>query len=233
VHRLDADDANIGLARLDHGADPGEQAAAANRRDDRLHARRLLENLERDRALTRHHLHVVVRVDEREPVARGERFRFDARLREVRAVQHDGRAEMPAVRHLEERGKLRHDDRHRDAEQRAVICDAERVIAGGGRDDAALTLRRRKLQQRIACAALLEAAGALQVIELAMDVRAGKLRQRDRLDARRFVDAAANALARGFDVGDRKHVSPAGPSQGTDPRPLGGQRAKRAWGLSS
>src|SRR5579864_2187206 len=85
-------------------------------------------------------------------------------------------------------------------------------------------LRRRKLQQRIARAAFLEGAGALQIIELAMDVRAGELRQRNRLDAWRFVDAAAYALARGFDVGDRKHVSPAGPSQGTDPRPLGGQR---------
>ncbi len=37
-------------------------------------------------------------------------------------------------------------------------------------------------------------------------MRAGQLRQRDRLDARRFVDAAADALAGGLDGGDRHPV---------------------------
>src|SRR4029434_7339786 len=72
-------------------------------------------------------------------------------------------------------------------------------------DHAALALLVGQTQQRVACAALLEAAGALQVIELAVDVRAGELRQRNRLDAWRLVNAACNAFARGLDVGERQH----------------------------
>ena len=80
---------DVGLARLDDGADAGEQAAAADRHDDRLHARRLLEDLERHRALAGHHVRVVERMDEREAVARGERLGLRARVGQVGAVQHD------------------------------------------------------------------------------------------------------------------------------------------------
>ena len=86
-----------------------------------------------------------------------------------------------------------------------VVRDALRVVAGRRRDDAAPALLGREQQQRVARAALLEAAGALQVVELAVDVRAGELRQRDRLDAGRVVDAAGDARARGLDVGERDH----------------------------
>jgi hypothetical protein len=50
-----------------------------------------------------------------------------------------------------------------------------RVIAGGRRDHAACARLRGQLQQRVARAALLEAAGALEIVELAIDVRAGQL----------------------------------------------------------
>ena len=155
------------------------------------HVGRLLEDLERHRALAGDHVRVVERMDERQAFARGDRLGLGARFGQVGAVQHDRRAELAAVGHLDQRGELRHDDGHRNAEQRAVIGDALRVVAGRRGDHAALALRRRQLQQRVARAALLEAAGALQVVELAVDVRAGQLRQRDRLDARRLVDAAA------------------------------------------
>ena len=95
-----------------------------------------------------------------------------------------------------------------------MIGDTLRMIAGGRRDHTALALLIAKKQQCVARAALLEAAGALQVIELAEDVCAGQLRQRDRLDARRLVDAAADAFARRLDV-RRGH------------RRLGGQRRGR------
>ena len=86
-----------------------------------------------------------------------------------------------------------------------MVGDALRVVAGRRRDHAAPALLGREQQQRVARAALLEAAGALQVVELAVDVRAGELRQRDRLDARRQVDAAGDPRAGGFDVGERDH----------------------------
>jgi hypothetical protein len=79
VIRLDADDAHVGLARRDDGADAGEQAAA-DRRDDRLHGRRLLEDLERDRPLARDHVRVVERMDERQAFARGDRLGVGARF---------------------------------------------------------------------------------------------------------------------------------------------------------
>ena len=90
-------------------------------------------------------------------------------------------------------------------QQRAVVGDALRVVARGGGDDAAAARLGGELQQRIARAALLEAAGALQVIELAEDVRAGELRQRNRFDARRQIHAAGDARARGLDVGEGQH----------------------------
>jgi hypothetical protein len=90
---------------------------------------------------------------------------------------------------------------HRDLEQAAVIGDAQRMIGRRRGHDAAAALLGVKLLQRVARAAFLEAAGALQVVELAKNVRAGQLRQPDRLDAGRHVDSARDSLARGFDVG--------------------------------
>src|SRR6185437_12448890 len=86
MNRLDADDLHVRLAGLDDRADSREQAAAADGRDDRLNVRRLLEDLECDRSLARHHVRVVERMDERETVACSDPLRFDARLRQVRAV---------------------------------------------------------------------------------------------------------------------------------------------------
>ena len=60
--------------------------------------------------------------------------------RQVGAVQHDVGAELAAIGDLDERREARHHDRHRDAEQAAVVGDALRVVAGGGRDHAALAL---------------------------------------------------------------------------------------------
>ena len=74
-------------ARID-GADAGEQAAAADGHDDRVDVGRLLEDLERHRALAGHHVGVVERMDEREPVALRELPACAARLGQVGAVQH-------------------------------------------------------------------------------------------------------------------------------------------------
>ena len=130
-----------------------------------------------------------------------------ARLREVGAVKDDVGAELAAIGDLNERGELRHHDGRRDPEELRVVGDPLRVIAGRGRDHPALARVRRQLEQRIARAAFLEAARALQVVELAVDVRAGQLRQRNRLDARRVIDAAGNPVAGGFDIGERHHDS--------------------------
>ena len=82
---------------------PAMQAAAADRHDDRFDVRRLLEDLEAHRALTRDHVGVVERMNERETVARGDLARVGARLGQVRTVQHDVGAELAAVGHLDQR----------------------------------------------------------------------------------------------------------------------------------
>src|SRR5579862_6905666 len=91
VHRFDADYKHIRFARLDDRSDTRKQAAAADRRDDRLNVGCLLEDLECDRSLAGHHLLVVERMDECQTIARRDRLRFGACLRKVRAVQSNGR----------------------------------------------------------------------------------------------------------------------------------------------
>ncbi len=177
---LDSNDLDLRRLGLDDRADARDESAAADRHDDGLDLRCLLEDLEGDRALARDHVRIVERVDEREPFALRELARVRARLGQVRAMEHDGRAELATVRDLDQRGEFRHHDGDGNAEQPAVVGDALRVVAGGGRDHAALALLGREEQQRVARAALLEAAGALQVVELAVDLRAGEMRQRDR-----------------------------------------------------
>ena len=91
----------VRLQRLDDRADACEQAAAADRDDHGVEVGRLLDDLEAHRALSRHHVRVVERMDEREAFARGERLGVRARLGEVRAVQDDARAELAAIGHLD------------------------------------------------------------------------------------------------------------------------------------
>ncbi|MNE42680.1 hypothetical protein D3C80_1368240 [compost metagenome] len=92
--------------------------------------------------------------------------------------------------HLHEGGALGHDDGHRHAQAAAVIGQGLGVVAGRGGDDAALHLIRRQLQQPVQGAALLEAAGEVQVVELDPDLGAGQLRQ-----AARIADGGAVHLA--------------------------------------
>ena len=52
---LDGIEAHVGSLRLDGARDPGEQAAAAVRHDHRVEIGQVLEQLEPDRAVARHH----------------------------------------------------------------------------------------------------------------------------------------------------------------------------------
>ena len=148
---------------------------------------------------------VVEPVDVRESLALRDHRGFRARFAEVGAVQDDRCAQRAAIGDLDQRRELRHHDRRRNAEQSRVIGEALRVIAGRRRDHAAPAFVRRELEQCVARAALLEAAGALQVVELAVNMRAGELRQWNRLDARREIDAARDAHAGSFNVGEGDH----------------------------
>ena len=73
---LDADDADLRVQRLHIGRDAADEAAAADRHEDRVGARgELLQDLEGDRALAGDDVGVVERMDEREPALGAERHR--------------------------------------------------------------------------------------------------------------------------------------------------------------
>ena len=108
--------------------------------DDGFDAGRLLEDLESHRALAGDHVDVVERVDEREPVARGDFAGMHARLRQVGAVQDDVGAELAAVGDLDQRREYGHHDGRGYAEQLRVVGDPLRVVAGRRGDHAAPAL---------------------------------------------------------------------------------------------
>jgi hypothetical protein len=83
-----------------------------------------------------------------------------------------------------------------------MVGETEGVVAGGSGDDTALLLVLRQAQQRIACAALLERAGALQVVEFAEDPRASDFGERDRFGTGGDDYAAGDAAAGGTDSGE-------------------------------
>ena len=86
--------AHLRAQRLDRGADAGDQSAAADRHDDRVEIGRLLQDLERHRALARDHVGVVERMDEGEVVAARRAPRRGRGFAEVGAVQHHVGAEL-------------------------------------------------------------------------------------------------------------------------------------------
>ncbi len=99
------------------------------------------------------------------------------------AFENHLRAEFAAGDDFHQRRETRHDHGDGDAQQLAMIRQAQRMIAGRGRDHAALPLLIIQQQQGVARAALLEAAGALQVVELAEDVHAAQFGKRNRFGA--------------------------------------------------
>ena len=190
-----------------HGeGDAGEQAAAAHRDDDGIEIWHLLDDFQSQRALTGDDGGIVVAVDVGQPAFFADAVRVRLRFGEIFSVQDDGRAELLAVADLDERRVFRHHDRRGNAKQLALIGEGLGVIAGGGRDDAALLLFRRQLRQGVARAAFLEAAGALQVLELAENFHARDLAQRNRRLAGRIINRALDSLPRLFDVLQRDHV---------------------------
>ena len=143
---------------------------------------------------------IIVAVDVGEACSSRDFVRARFRFSKFFAEKHDGRAEFLAIADLDQRRELRHHHGRGNAEQSALIGERLRVIAGGGGDDASLFLLGRKLDEGVARAAFLETAGALEVIELAVNLHPGELAQRDRMRAGRFVDGAFDSLRGFFDV---------------------------------
>ena len=74
------------------------------------------------------------------------------------------------------------------------------MIAGAGGDDAAGALLGREQRQLVGGAALLERSGALQVLQLEMDLRTAQIAEGPGERTGRHRHVAADALSRGEDV---------------------------------
>ena len=183
----------------------GHQPAAADRNDDRVEVRRVLEHFEPDRARAGDDLRVVERSGRRRSRSRAPaRAPWRKRRRTSSPCSTTVGAVALGLRHLHRRRRLRHDDGRRNAEPLGMIGDRLRVIAGRRRDHAARALLRRQLQQFVERAALLVGGGELQILELQPDLGADDFGQGPADQHRRPDDRALDALGGGADVVDRR-----------------------------
>ena len=207
---LDSDQLDVRLDRARGDRDAGHQPAAADRDDDRVEVRRVLEHLEAERARAGDHLRIVEGVDEDVAVLERQLARLGEGIVDDLAVKHDLGA-VPAVWVTFTVGvDFRHHDDRRNPEPLCVIGDRLRVIAGRRGDDSALALFGRQLQQFVERAALLVGGRELQVLELEPDLRADDFGQSAADEHRRADDGALDPLCGGADVFDRRWLQAAG-----------------------
>ena len=183
----------------------GDEAAAADRNDEDVEIRHLLEHLQRDRPLAGDDVRIVVGVDPDQVALH--RNHLGARLRfgESFALKDDVAASRLGRLDLHERCRHRHDDGCRDAEPPRVISHRLGVIAGRHRDHAAAALVGVERAKLDAGAALLERIGDLQILVFDVDLGAGQRRKRRRRQDRRPQHVAGDRAAGGFDGGQRHH----------------------------
>ena len=175
--RLDAEDADVGLHRFRRDRTARDQTAAADRNDETVQIRRVLEEFHGADTLTRDDPRVVEGRDKDKAFLVAQPVRLLGRAGEVQALDHHGRAMGPGAVRLHEGRAFRHDDGHGNAQPGAVIGQGLGVVAGRGRHHAAPALVGRQLQQPVQRAAFLETAGEVKVVELDPDLGPGQLRQ--------------------------------------------------------
>ena len=190
-----ADDAYVRAQRFGGARHAGEQAAAADRHDQRVDLGALAQHFERDRSAAGDDGRIVVGMDHGGAVDDGERLCVQGRLGVRRTFEDDRRAELAGAADLDLRCGARHHDGRGDVEPSRVIGQALRVISGRRGDHAAGFLLVGQLQQRVERAALLERTGDLQLFELEADIDADGIGQPRRVAARRDRDRAAIRIA--------------------------------------
>ena len=164
---LDADDLHVGPQELDKSRDAGSETAAADGNEDRLDRPGvLLQDLHPDRALARDDVRIVIGRHIGEAALLAERLGMLGGLVEIVADDDGIAAACPHARHLDARCRARHHDGGDDAELLAREGDALRVVAGRGRDDAALQRLARQARHLVVGAADLEGEDRLQVLAL-------------------------------------------------------------------
>ncbi len=188
---------------------PADQAAAPGGHQDGPHVRHLFQDLQPDRALPGDHVRVVERVDEHRAGLLGELPGPGQGLGQRVPVQVHVGAVAAGGGQLGQRRPGRHEHGGLGVEQRRGQGHALRVVAGAGRDHPARPVVLAEPVDAGVGAPDLERAGALQVLALEVDVRAGDLAQHVGRQHGRVLDHPAQQFARGADLidTDQLHVS--------------------------
>src|SRR5438876_2099456 len=195
--------------RLDRRRNARAQPTAAERDDDRVGIGQVLEDLQPDRAVPRHHRRIRERMDERPPFERRVRP-ADADLPDlVPRELNDRRPEPPDRGELRRRRGVRDDRGARDSEPSRMPREGLGHVAGAAREHAVTSLFRRQEGDRIACTPDLERPGRLQVLQLQVDLRRRIVDIQ--ADERRPDDQAFDALSGGLDGREVEHVLHARP----------------------
>ena len=200
--RLCSNDFDLRIRLLDRAGDAADEPAATDGNDDGLEAGNLFEQLKSDGSLARHDGGIVEGMDEGHVLRGADAAGLFIGLVVVGSVKNDLGAEATGRGDLDQRRRERHHDEGANASRGRMIGDSLSMIAGAGGDDAQGSLLRSEQSDAVQCAALLERAGHLQVLELEEDLLAGECGERLRVRAGRVIDRAAQPLPRGRHVGE-------------------------------
>ncbi len=171
---LNPNDFDFGVGFLEGAGDAADQATAADGDENGFGEGVLAEDLEADGALAGDDIRVIEGVNEGEAFGGGAAFGLGEGFVETLAEEDDFAAEVFGGVDLGDGGMLGHVDDGADAEAGGVIGEALAVIAGRGADNAAGAFFRRQEEELVEGAALLEAAGHVEVFELEVDGVAGE-----------------------------------------------------------
>ena len=199
---LDADHAGPGRQCGAHGGGARDEPAAAHRHQQDIERVDVCEQLERDRALARHHLWVVERVHEHHAALGGELVDKLLAVLAVALVLHHLGAVALGGSALERRGVVGHQDHGAGAAQPSGQRHRLRVVARGHGAHAPLELIRRQRGDGVVGAAELERAHALEGLALEEYLRAQTPVQRGGGEHRSPVGDPRQALRRPLDVVD-------------------------------
>src|SRR5262245_37878184 len=201
--------------RADRGRDPTGEPAASVRRDDRVDLGQVLEDLERDRAISGHD-RVVAEGVHVKAVEALKRTRAEDLVPLVERDRDHVGTQAPDRRDLGLGSRVRKDHGAVHPEPLRPPRDALRHVSGARGPHAVLELFGRGEQERVARAAQLEGADRLEVLELEVDLRRRVLELE--ADERRADDRAGQALAGSFDLGQRDHKATAVPTPSSSAR---------------
>ncbi|MNH12842.1 hypothetical protein D3C79_723950 [compost metagenome] len=141
VFRFDTDHFDLRPQVLHISGDPGDQSAAANRHEDRVQCPRLLtQDLHGHRALPGDHIGVIEWRHEGRALAVGQGQRVGQGMGEALTVQHHMTAARAHPFDLQRWRSGRHDDGRPHPQVRSGQGHALGMVAGRGRDHAALAL---------------------------------------------------------------------------------------------